>query len=117
MSADAPSSAVSPIKRVPLSPVLRAGLMQICLSVFTGLILDGGIVSRVFLQASLGYWCGVVLIGLKRRESPRKTDLVYLRHGLWWVLVISFPIAEQLSDMSGGTRYLMQTLGHVREMK
>lgn len=106
------SSAVSPTKRVPMSSVLRAGLMQICLAVFTGLLLDGGIVSRVFLQASLGFWCGVLLIALRRWESPTKTDVVYLRHGLWGVLVISFPIAEQLTELSGGMQYLMQALKH-----
>ncbi|MBC7815337.1 MAG: hypothetical protein IAG10_00390 [Planctomycetaceae bacterium] len=104
------SSAVSSTKRTPMSPVLRAGLMQICLTVFTGLILDGGIVSRVFLQASLGFWCGVLLIAFRRWESPTKTDVVYLRHGLWGVLVISFPIAEQFTELSGGMPYLMQAL-------
>ena len=104
------STAISPTERTPMSPVLRAGLMQLCLTVFTGLILDGGIVSRVFLQTSLGYWCGVSLIALRRWDSPTKTDVVYLRHGLWGVLVISFPIAEKLTELSGGMPYLMQAL-------
>ncbi len=81
-----------------------------CLTVFTGLIMDGGIVCHVFLQISLGFWCGVLLIALRRWGSPTKTDLFYLRHGLWVVLFFSFPIAAQITDLSGGMRYLRQAL-------
>ncbi len=81
--------------------------MQICLTVFTGLILDGGIVSLVFLRISLGFWCGVLLIALKRWDSLTKTDLFYLRHGLWCVLFLSFPIAATITDLSGGSPHLI----------
>ncbi len=104
------SSTVSPTKRVPMSPVLRAGLMQIGLTFFTLLILDGGVVCNVFLRASVGFWCGVLLIVLRRSNSPTKLDLVYLRHGLWGALLLSFPIAEQVTELSGGMQYLMQAL-------
>ena len=104
------SSAVSPTKRAPMSPVLRAGLMQVCLTVFTGLILDGGIACHVFLRFSVGFWCGVLLIMLRRPAAMTKTDLVYLRHGLWCVLLISFPIAVQVTDLAGGMRYLVPAL-------
>ena len=104
------STAIAPTKRPPMSPVLRAGLMQICLTVFTGLILDGGIVCYVFLQTSLGFWGGVLLIALRRWESPTQTDLFYLRHGLWGVLFLSFPVAAQLTDLAGGMPYLRQAL-------
>lgn len=103
-------SAVSPTKRVPMSPFLRAGLMQICLTIFTGLILDGGIACHVFLRVSVGYWCGVLLIMLRRSASLTPADLVYLRHGLWGVLLISFPIAVQVTDLAGGMRYLVPAL-------
>lgn len=103
---------VSPTKRVPMSPVLRAGLMQICLTVFTGLMLDGGIVCNVFLRISVGFWCGVLLIMLRRPAVMTKMDLVYLRHGLWCVLLISFPIAVQVTDLAGGFQYLMPALKH-----
>lgn len=84
--------------------------MQICLTVFTGLILDGGIVSLVFLRISLGFWCGVLLIALRRWNSLTKSDLWYLRHGLWCVLFFSFPIAGTITDVSGGFPHLIQTL-------
>ena len=104
------SCAVSPMKRVPMSPVLRAGVMQVCLTIFTGLMLDGGIVCNIFLRGSVGFWCGVLLIMLRRSAVMTKTDLVYLRHGLWCVLLISFPIAVQVTDLSGGLQYLMPAL-------
>ena len=104
------NSMISSETQRPMSPVLRAGLMQICLTVFTSLILDGGIVCHVFLRISLGFWCGLLLIALRRWSSPTKSDLWYLRHGLWCVLFLSFPIATTITDLSGGFPHLIQAL-------
>ena len=84
--------------------------MQIGFTVFTGLILDGGIVCNVFIRISVGFWCGVLLIMLRRSAAMTKVDLVYLRHGLWIVLLISFPIAVQVTDLAGGMKYLVPAL-------
>ncbi len=104
-----------PLSEVPrhMSPWIRAAGMQLCLTFFTFLILDGGVVAFVFIRASLAYWAGVLFMIVRRRESLTSMDQVYLKYGLWVALAVSFPIASQLTDMAGpgGWMFLRKTLG------
>ncbi len=98
-----PSNVEKPIFALPCrrSPFIRAAGMQLCLTLFTFLILDGGFVAFVFIRASVAYWAGVLFMIARRRRSLTAMDQVYLKHGLWVALAISFPIASQLTDMAG----------------
>lgn len=96
-----------------MSPFIRAAGMQICLTFLTFLILDGGFVAFVFIRASLAYWAGVLFIIARRKNSLTTIGRVYLKHGLWGALAISFPIASQLADMAGpgGWMFMRKALG------
>lgn len=114
-SAIGPSNIEPPLAGSPrrMSPFIRAAGMQVCLTFFTFLILDGGFVAFVFIRASVAYWAGVLFMIARRRNSLTTIDQVYLKHGLWVALAISFPIAMQLTDMAGpgGWMFLRKAFG------
>lgn len=107
-----PSKVEKPLCELPrrMSPFIRAAGMQLILTFFTFLILDGGFVAFVFIRASVAYWAGVLFMIARRRDSLTPMDQVYLKYGLWVALAISFPIAMQLTDMAGpgGWMFLRQ---------
>ena len=57
-------------------------LLQLLLFVFTGLILDGGHLTRMCIVAVTGYWIVAAMLIVRRRKSPTKTDLFFLRWGI-----------------------------------
>jgi hypothetical protein len=83
------------------SPFIRAAGLQLCLTVLTLLVLDGGDLANVFVRASMAYWAGVLLIIARRRNSLTRTDLMYLKYGLLVALAISLPIAQYLVELVG----------------
>lgn len=95
------------------SPFIRAAGLQLCLTVLTLLVLDGGDLANVFVRASMAYWAGVLLIIARRRNSLTRTDLMYLKYGLIVALAISLPIAHYLVELvgPGGWMFLRQALG------
>lgn len=114
-SAMGPPNVEKPASELPrrMSPFIRAAGMQLCLTYFTFLILDGGFVAFVFIRVSVAYWAGALFMIAWRRDSLTPMDQVYLKHGLWVALAISFPIAMQLTDMAGpgGWMFLRKALG------
>lgn len=97
------------------SPFIRTAGLQLCFTLLSLLILDGGIVAYVFVRASIAYWVGVLLIVARRRDCLTRTDLMYLKYGLVVALAISFPIAESLVELAGprGWMFLRQAFGLV----
>ena len=88
-----------------LSPVMRAVLLHAGLTLLCALMLDGGVHLNVFCRVSVGFWCRVLMVMIRRSESPTRSDVLYLRHGLWGVLVLSFVVATLLIDFTGGVPY------------
>ena len=95
------------------SPFIRAAGLQLCLTLLTLLVLDGGDLANVFVRASMAYWAGVLLIIARRKDSLTRTDLMYLKYGLTVVLVVSLLIALNLVEIVGpnGWVFLRQALG------
>jgi hypothetical protein len=56
-------------------------VLQLLGLLFSGMILDGGILMRIFIWAIAGYWGGALLILFRRRSNPTSFDLAYLKYG------------------------------------
>ena len=76
--------------------------MQMGLMFFCGLILDGGVVATVFCLLSVGFWIGVLILMRRPLSAMTNFDRLYLRHGLWAILTLSFVVATIMSEMTGG---------------
>lgn len=51
------------------------------LFISAGLVLDGGLTAQITLMATLGYLGGVVVMAVRRPQTPTATDLWMLRYG------------------------------------
>ncbi len=98
---------------VRTSPFIRAAGLQLCLTVLTLLVLDGGELANVFVRASMAFWAGVLLIIARRKNALTRTDLIYLKYGLPVALAVSLLIAPHLVEIVGpnGWVFLRQALG------
>ena len=74
-------------------------------AVLCALMLDGGVLLKVFCRVSLGFGCGVVWVMIRRSASPTRSDVLYLRHGLWGVFVVSVVVASLLIEFTGDVPY------------
>lgn len=95
------------------SPFIRAAGLQLCLTLLTLLVLDGGDLANVFVRASMAYWAGGLLIIARRKDSLTRTDFLYLKYGLPVALAISLLIAPHLVEIVGpnGWVFFRQALG------
>ena len=67
---------------------------QLFFLVFSALLLDTGIVHRRVLVALIGAWCFVLILLIRRRNSPTKGDLLFLKYGIWPLVLIACVLAE-----------------------
>lgn len=83
--------------------LVRAFVFQVFFALLACLILDGGIVRRAFVGASVGYWLIAVVVLVVR---PDRWGLLYLRQGVWVVFVVVLAIDsichEKVVDLVGG---------------
>jgi hypothetical protein len=63
-------------------PLLWAFAIQLLLAATCGTMLDFGQHARACAGASLAFWLGVLFIVIRRRESPTRGDVAYIRWGL-----------------------------------
>jgi hypothetical protein len=56
-------------------------VVQLALFLITALNLDGGVLFRQCMTALMAYWLGLVIVLHRRRSTPTKTDMIYLRIG------------------------------------
>jgi hypothetical protein len=62
-------------------PALRhAMFLQLFLALIVGMILDGGVLARLLLIASIAFWIGVVFILFRRRKH--RAGLISVTSGL-----------------------------------
>ena len=67
---------------------------QLFLLVFSALLLDTGIVFRRVVVATIGFWCFVLIFLIRRRNSPTKGDLYFIKYGIWPLILIACVLAE-----------------------
>ena len=58
------------------------------------ILLDGGVVMTIALIASLAYWLGS--IQPIRRKERRKSDQIYLKYGLFAIILLATLIAPMI---------------------
>jgi hypothetical protein len=82
------------LRSTSLSDPIRFTLFQqVPTAILCLLMLDGGQTAKVCGYAMIGFWCGVVIISLRRRSHPSKTDIRFVRWGFLPILVVSFLLA------------------------
>jgi len=73
--------------------VYFALLQQVPCGLLCVLLLDGGRTARVCGIAVLGFWAAAAVVMARRPESPRRSDLVFLRWGFFpllaWTLLVA----------------------------
>ena len=75
--------------------VLRSIVYHIIVCMFTAMVLDGGVMSRICGYTSIGYWLGVIFIAMRRYHSPRKSDLAYISYG-FPLLALCFVLLREM---------------------
>ena len=58
------------------------------------ILLDGGVVATIALIASLVFWLGA--IPPLRRKKRRKSDQIYLKYGLFIIILLTILIAPMI---------------------
>ncbi len=73
----------------PLSLEMVGGTLalQIFLILLGGILLDGGMMGRIFIAATAVHWGGILLIAIRRRNRLTKGDEFYIRWGYLWICV------------------------------
>ena len=88
--------------REPLMSALKSGVgLQAILFVLTVCMLDGGQLFKQFLVAMIGYWLGVAFIVVRRKMTPTKTDLLFIRYGSVVLLVLAPAVAKLVYRIIG----------------
>jgi hypothetical protein len=56
-------------------------IQQVIIGGLSALMLDGGVMAHIALLAILAYWLSVPMIIIRRRASPTRGDLSFVRYG------------------------------------
>jgi hypothetical protein len=72
------SKAIAPQYR---SAVKWGAVQQTVTGILSAMVLDGGVVFRVWSLSVLAYWIGVILIVLRRPLSPTRLDILFIKYG------------------------------------
>jgi hypothetical protein len=80
----------------PREAFVFAMLQQAVLFLLAALLLDGGVVLRRVTIASIGFWCFVLLLLIRRRNSPTRVDIILVKYGIWPLLLITIVAAGLL---------------------
>lgn len=75
--------------------------VQVLLMMLSLTVLDGGFIARVLGLAAVGYWAGILLILLRRRQRPSRSDLLFARVGLVLSLVVVIVAGAAMSLAAG----------------
>jgi hypothetical protein len=76
------------------SAVKIGGTLDAAMLVLASLVLDGGVMARLFCTASVGYWLGVIAIFARRVSSPTRLDLLFTKYGAALLCFLSAFIAK-----------------------
>jgi hypothetical protein len=83
-------SEFSSLNRDNFNTVKNIAVLQLLLILLTSLILDGGMMVRVVLLSSVGWWVGVLIILLFHSKSQTKSDALFLKVGYLLLILISY---------------------------
>jgi len=91
---------------LPIAPAYRAAikvaiLLQVLLTLFIGLLLDGGYTAGIGACVMGGFWIGVAAVVFRRPRNPTPLDLLYVRWGYVPLLVLSVIIAPVIPRLCG----------------
>ncbi|MFQ3225849.1 MAG: 4-hydroxybenzoate polyprenyltransferase [Lentimonas sp.] len=73
------------------SEIISDILMTVMFIALGLILLDGGVVVTIALLASLAFWLGA--IPALRRRKRRKSDQLYLKYGLFIIILLTILIA------------------------
>ena len=57
---------------------------------------DGGIGSAACIAAISGHWVVIVIVAIRRSDTPSAVDIIAVRQGFCWLLVVAY-LSIQLS--------------------
>ncbi len=86
------------MRALPISPLYRdavrvALLLQVPLTFFFALLLDGGLTAKIAGCAMAGFWAGVAVMMLRRPKNPGTWDLNCIRYGYVIVFLVALRLA------------------------
>ena len=79
----------------------QAVIPQVIVFVLTALNLDFGRSFRVCAIAALGYWATVAMIMWRRQQSPTRSDLIFVRYGFWFLILLTWIAAAIAWRLAG----------------
>ena len=78
-------------------------VIQFVLLTLTAMAFDGGVSSRVCVQAMLAYWLMVAWLALRRWSNLTKADVFLIRTGFFlWLVVAAAVEIDVAIQFSGG---------------
>lgn len=90
------SPTLIPIAGVYRNAIRTAVVVNLLLTIFLLSILDGGKIARAGGCAMVGFWIGVAMVMMRRRQNPRRIDLMYIRWGYVPLLFLAVAMAITL---------------------
>jgi hypothetical protein len=74
-----------------LRDLYPAFLTQFCGLVLAGSCLDMGESTAAMARVSVAFWCGVIIVLVRRHKAMTSGDHQYICHGLFLLLVMGVP--------------------------
>ena len=78
------------------SLLIGGGVQLLCLVLATTCLDEGELVLRATARLSAAYWCGVVVVLVRRAHALTVGDHRYFRYGLLPILVVGVPITNAI---------------------
>jgi hypothetical protein len=70
-----------------------AATQQAVTGVVSAMLLDGGVLFRVWCIAFLAFWAAVLLIVLRRPISPTRVDILLIKCGFIPMFIVAFCVS------------------------
>jgi hypothetical protein len=101
----------------PISPKLTLALQdalfwQALLFVLSALMLDFFYVNHLVLAAAAAHWLVMVVVLIRRGDSPTRGDLLFCRVGFFFVFAITVVSAPYLMEARGNQTLSEKWFGH-----
>ena len=71
------------------SAAIEGAVIQSVLVMMSCLLLDFGVTAQISIFAAVGFWAGVALLVMRRRNVPTRTDLFFIRFGFLPVFIVA----------------------------
>ena len=74
---------------------------QILLGLLTGMALDGGMLSSMFLSSLVAFWIGFITILVRRPKDPTNADIFLIKWGTFILYVVSIVMSPVIWRLRG----------------